>query len=56
MTVVRAGIGAPLEWDELDMSRNGLKRWATQMPTYHDFAMAVSIIRYLRVYLLTNGA
>ncbi|KAL1663582.1 hypothetical protein GGF50DRAFT_115893 [Schizophyllum commune] len=49
MTVVRAGIGAPLEWDELDMSRNGLKRWATQMPTYHDFAMAGFAKRHPKV-------
>ncbi|KAL1746736.1 hypothetical protein HDZ31DRAFT_33563 [Schizophyllum fasciatum] len=39
MSVVRAGVGAPLEWDDLDMSKNGVKRWATQMPSYHDFAL-----------------
>ncbi|KAI5830182.1 hypothetical protein K523DRAFT_272728 [Schizophyllum commune Tattone D] len=49
MTVIRAGVGAPLEWDELDMSRNGLKRWATQMPTYHDFAMAGFAKRHPKV-------
>ncbi|KAL1756808.1 hypothetical protein FB107DRAFT_210627 [Schizophyllum commune] len=49
ITVVRAGVGAPLEWDDLDMSRNGLKRWATQMPTYHDFAMAGFAKRHPKV-------
>ena len=56
ITVVRAGVGAPLEWDDLDMSRNGLKRWATQMPTYHDFAMAVSIALPCLISQLTRCA
>ncbi|KAL1746735.1 hypothetical protein HDZ31DRAFT_33541 [Schizophyllum fasciatum] len=39
MSVARAGKGGPVDWDDLDMTTNRLRRLPREMPTYQDLML-----------------